>query len=96
MAVRAGTGPSDLQDVRMLTLDKPDGWITFDVSSEPNDEGEGLCVPFSIPSKRRDLMLRSKPVHAYLLQVIVVANHMNGKDTHVRGMRVLGPVEYVP
>ena len=41
------------------------------------------------------LIFSSKPVHAYVLQVIILANHMNGKDTHVRGLRVLGPVEYV-
>jgi len=76
MAVRAGTGQSDFQDVRVVTLDKPDGWLTFDVSAEPNDDGEGF-----------------KPVNAYILQVIVLANHMNGKDTHVRGLRVLGPLE---
>jgi len=77
LAIRAGTGPSDLQDVRMATLDKPEGWITFDVSSELiGDEEEGF-----------------KPVYAYILQIIVVANHMSGKDTHVRGLRVLGPVE---
>ncbi|TCD62897.1 anaphase promoting complex subunit doc1 [Steccherinum ochraceum] len=76
MAVRAGTGPSDFQDVRVVTLDKPDGWLTFDVSAEPNEDGEGF-----------------KPVNAYILQVIVLANHMNGKDTHVRGLRVLGPLE---
>ncbi|KAI3604593.1 anaphase-promoting complex [Moniliophthora roreri] len=76
LAIRAGTGPSDLQDVRIITLEKPDGWLTFDVSSEPNEDGDGL-----------------KPVFAYVLQVIIVANHMNGKDTHVRGLRVLGPIE---
>ncbi|KAF7295149.1 Anaphase-promoting complex subunit 10 [Mycena indigotica] len=76
LAIRAGTGPSDLQDVRMVTFDRPDGWITFDVSSESAEEGDGL-----------------KPVFAYVLQVIVVANHMGGKDTHVRGLRVLGPVD---
>ena len=42
LAIRAGTGPSDLQDVRVITLDKPVGWITFDVSSEPNENGDGL------------------------------------------------------
>ncbi|RDB29396.1 Anaphase-promoting complex subunit 10 [Hypsizygus marmoreus] len=76
LAIRAGTGPSDLQDVRVVTLEKPEGWITFDVTSEPNEEGDGLS-----------------PVHAYVLQVIIAANHMSGKDTHVRGLRVLGPVE---
>lgn len=37
----------------------------------------------------------SKPVHAYVIQVVILANHMNGKDTHVRGLRVLGPLERV-
>jgi hypothetical protein len=44
--VRAGTSPGDLQEVRAVTLDRPDGWITFDVSAEPTDDGEGLCVFF--------------------------------------------------
>ncbi|KAI0926412.1 hypothetical protein AcW1_008593 [Taiwanofungus camphoratus] len=76
IAVRAGTGPSDLQDVRVVTLDKPDGWITFDVSAEPSEDGDGF-----------------KPVYAYVLQVYILANHMNGKDTHVRGLHVLGPLD---
>jgi anaphase-promoting complex subunit 10 len=42
MCIRAGTGPADLQDVRVVTLEKPDGWITFDISSEAHDDGEGL------------------------------------------------------
>jgi anaphase-promoting complex subunit 10 len=46
--VRAGTSAGDLQEVRAVTLDRPDGWITFDVSAEPGDDGEGLCVPIPI------------------------------------------------
>ena len=42
IAVRAGTGPVDLQDVRILQVEKPDGWITFDVCMEPNEDGDGL------------------------------------------------------
>ena len=42
---------------------------------------------------QRSLTTFSKPIHAYILQVIILANHMNGKDTHVRGMRILGPIE---
>jgi len=77
LAIRAGTGPSDLQDVRVATLDKPEGWITFDVSSELIGDEEDVF----------------KPVYAYVLQIIVVTNHMSGKDTHVRGLRILGPIE---
>jgi anaphase-promoting complex subunit 10 len=39
--VRAGTGPGDMQDLRYLHMEKPDGWITFDVTVEPTEEGEG-------------------------------------------------------
>ncbi|KAI0035507.1 anaphase-promoting complex subunit 10 [Vararia minispora EC-137] len=76
LSIRAGTGPGDMQETRIITADKPDGWITFDICTEPNDDGEGF-----------------RPIHAYVLQVVVLGNHMNGKDTHVRGMRVLGPLE---
>ncbi|OAX33882.1 galactose-binding like protein, partial [Rhizopogon vinicolor AM-OR11-026] len=83
LTIRAGTGPSDLQDVRVASLEKPDGWITFDVLAK--NAACNLCIVN--PSS-------SKPVHAYVLQVIVVQNHMSGKDTHMRGLRVLGPQEY--
>lgn len=39
------------------------------------------------------LFVLSKPIHAYILQVVVLSNHMSGKDTHVRGMRILAPNE---
>jgi anaphase-promoting complex subunit 10 len=82
----------DLQDVRVASLDKPDGWVTFDVSSEPNEDGDGLYVNFAIVLFSFPI-LASKPVYGYVLQIIVVANHMSGKDTHVRGLRILGPAE---
>ncbi|KAF5341874.1 hypothetical protein D9611_001679 [Ephemerocybe angulata] len=76
LAIRAGTGSSDLQEVKIMTFEKPEGWVEFDISSEPNDDGEGMC-----------------PVYAYVIHIIVAQNHMSGKDTHVRGLRVLGPID---
>jgi len=31
------------------------------------------------------------PIPAYHLRIVIVANHLNGKDTHVRGLKVYGP-----
>ncbi|KAH9848426.1 anaphase-promoting complex subunit 10 [Lenzites betulinus] len=76
MCIRAGTGPVDMQDLRIVSLDKPNGWVTFDVCLEPNEDGEGL-----------------KPIDLHVLQILIMNNHMNGKDTHVRGVMVLGPLE---
>ena len=47
-----------------------------------------------IANRRR--ILCSKHIEAYVLQVIILANHMNGTDTHVRGLKILGPEECVP
>ncbi len=41
ICVRAGTGPVDIQDLRIVSLDKPDGWVTFDICMEPSEDGEG-------------------------------------------------------
>ncbi|GAA6023943.1 hypothetical protein JCM11491_000298 [Sporobolomyces phaffii] len=32
-----------------------------------------------------------QPIRAHLVQIAIISNHMNGKDTHVRGVRVYAP-----
>ncbi|KZT42182.1 anaphase-promoting complex, subunit 10 [Sistotremastrum suecicum HHB10207 ss-3] len=75
VCVRAGTSLNEMQDVRMVSFEKPNSWIAFDISSEPTEDGD-TC----------------KPLHVFVVQVVIMGNHMNGKDTHVRGLRILGPV----
>lgn len=31
------------------------------------------------------------PIHTWLVQISILANHQNGKDTHVRGCLIWGP-----
>lgn len=37
--------------------------------------------------------VRREPVKAHLLQIAILTNHLNGKDTHIRGLRVFAPRE---
>lgn len=32
-----------------------------------------------------------EPIEVFVLQVCILSNHLNGKDTHIRGMKVFGP-----
>jgi len=32
-----------------------------------------------------------QPIRAHLIQIAIISNHMNGKDTHVRGVRIFAP-----
>ena len=83
----------DLQDIRIVTLEKPEGWYTFDVSAEPSDDADPAYEAQNREAMENLAIPTRKPVHAHILQIIVIANHMNGKDTHVRGLKVLGPLE---
>jgi len=74
VCVRAGTGANDIQDIRLVTFEKPNGWKEMDLSPEAMEDGEG-----------------NKPLQAYIVQIYILANHMNGKDSHIRGMKILGP-----
>ncbi|KAG8999203.1 anaphase promoting complex subunit doc1 [Tulasnella sp. JGI-2019a] len=78
LLIRAGTGLHDLQDIKSVSMEQPRGWIQFDVGSEPEGGDDSE---------------RMKPLFMYVLQVVIAANHQNGKDTHVRGLAVLGPKE---
>ncbi len=41
LLIKAGTGLYDLQDVKTITMDKPTGWITFDVGTDRAKDGHG-------------------------------------------------------
>jgi hypothetical protein len=34
---------------------------------------------------------RSEPLKAYFVQLAVISNHQNGRDTHIRQVKVFGP-----
>ncbi|BGP39238.1 hypothetical protein JCM10450v2_003194 [Rhodotorula kratochvilovae] len=78
ISIRAGTYHGDLHEVRWVELGQPKGWqvLRLNGSARPGEE----------PSATDD-----DPIRAHLIQVAIISNHMNGKDTHVRGIRVFAP-----
>ncbi|XP_033082271.1 anaphase-promoting complex subunit 10-like, partial [Trachypithecus francoisi] len=34
-----------------------------------------------------------KPTHAFMIQIVVLASHQNGRDTHMRQIKIYTPVE---
>lgn len=67
------------RQVRYEEFDKPNGWIL--ISLRPMDSGDEEGV------------VEGPPIPAHHLRVVIVANHLNGKDTHVRGLKVFGPMK---
>mmetsp|Transcript_8278 Transcript_8278/g.9781 ORF Transcript_8278/g.9781 Transcript_8278/m.9781 type:complete len:185 (-) Transcript_8278:174-728(-) len=72
LSVRAGTTFHDLEEVHLLELDEPNGWIFVPIGEIANHGGQ-------------------KVLRAHFLQIEVLAMHQNGRDTHIRQVKVYGP-----
>lgn len=82
----AGMGVHDIQDFAEMTFEQPTGWINVDLSNvgpiEPGGE-EDEEGPF------KEIDWSKRPVlRAFLVQVRILENHQNGKDTHLRAVQL--------
>jgi len=75
ISLRAGTYHGDLHEVRYIEMTQPQGWMHFKLSGRVSD-AEGE---------------EDDPIRAHLLQICIISNHLNGKDSHVRGVRIFAP-----
>ena len=71
ISVRGGTNFNDLQEIEVVELQEPSGWIV-------------------IPLKD----LNERLVRTFMLQIAVLQNHQQGRDTHLRQIKVHSPVEH--
>ncbi|CAG2165516.1 unnamed protein product [Oppiella nova] len=70
ISVRAGNHFHDLQEVELMDLSEPNGWVVIPLK----DSNEA-------------------PIRAFLIQIAVLSNHQNGRDTHIRQIKVHSPVQ---
>jgi len=73
ISVRSGTNFNDLQEIEVIDLNEPAGWVV-------------------IPLKD----LNERLVRAFMVQIAIIANHQQGRDTHLRQIKVHSPVEKRP
>ncbi|KAK4632370.1 Anaphase-promoting complex subunit 10 [Fulvia fulva] len=80
----AGMGIHDIQEFAEMSFEQPTGWIDVDFSNVgPIEEEEGE------PDTPREIDWSKRPVlRAFLVQVRILENHQNGKDTHLRAVQL--------
>lgn len=37
--------------------------------------------------------IRDKPIRTFMIQIAVISNHQNGRDTHMRQIKIHSPIE---
>ena len=81
----AGMGVHDIQDFAEMSFEQPTGWIDVDFSNvgpiEPGEDDN------DDPNKEIDWS-RRPVLRAFLVQVRILENHQNGKDTHLRAVQL--------
>lgn len=79
----AGLGVHDLQEFAEMSFEKPRGWIDVDFAKVgPMPDNGTDPVTGEIDWLNRPVL------RAFLVQVRIIENHQNGKDTHLRGLQI--------
>jgi len=73
VSVRCGTNFNDLQEIEVVELKEPSGWV-------------------KIPLKD----LNDRLVRSFMVQIAVLSNHQQGRDTHLRQIKIYSPVVNQP
>lgn len=81
----AGMGVHDILEFAEMSFEQPTGWIDVDFSNvgpiEDEDEFD--------ENGPREIDWSKRPVlRAFLVQVKILENHQNGKDTHLRAVQL--------
>lgn len=81
----AGMSVHDIQEFAEMSFEQPTGWIDVDFSGvgpiEPTQDQEAESL--------KDIDWSKRPVlRAFLIQIRILENHQNGKDTHLRAVQL--------
>ncbi|XP_065201550.1 anaphase-promoting complex subunit 10 [Planococcus citri] len=71
ISIRAGTNFNDLQEIEVIDLHEPVGWVKIALKD-----------------------MHDRPIRTFMIQVAVISNHQNGRDTHMRQIKVHSPVDH--
>lgn len=81
VSFRVGNSYYDLQEIKTVELEEPQGWVVIPLAHRPRDAEGGAEGGGGPPGF----------VRAHCLQIAVLSNHQNGRDTHLRQVKVFGP-----
>lgn len=80
IAIKSGTSLHDLVDLTAIELHEPVGWVSV-----------SLTNPESNIPDMKDTSEGSGPLRTHYLQVKMISMHQNGRDAHIRQIKILGP-----
>ena len=75
ISIRVGSTFHDLQEIHVEELNEPSGWVTILPPAQTAKADEGANIG----------------LRTHFIQVAILANHQNGRDTHIRQIKIYTP-----
>jgi len=93
IAVKAGTTLSDLEIVAIVQLAEPRGWVHIRLGNQTAMAAAAAAAAHGDADAPSRLGIMDRVTRAHVIMVMVDANHQGGRDTRVRHLRLVGPVD---
>jgi len=81
VCIETGMTLQDLLTVSVVELQEPVGWCIIPLEAPPDP----------LQSVVEDVAHGQQPIRTHLVQISVLSMHQNGRDTHVRQVKLYGP-----
>ncbi|KAH8913782.1 hypothetical protein BT69DRAFT_1344115 [Atractiella rhizophila] len=86
ISIRCGTNLGDLNECVVAELNKPKRWQHFSLVQGQLGMSDSPAGMMDDKEKEKDVARIST------LQIAVLSNHLNRKDTHIRSIRIFSPL----
>ena len=89
ISVRIGSGYFDLQEIQLVDLREPEGWVQIPLALRETEAEKNLSSAVTLRDK--SFGGATDFIRTFCLQIAVTMNHQNGRDSHIRQIKLFGP-----
>lgn len=97
LTILCGMTTQELEEIKNVELQQPVGWICIPLFTVPGDDPLDAFLVEGMKNKNEEDELKRNPMRTNVLQIRILQMHQNGKDTHMRQVKIFGPrsgIEY--
>ena len=98
IVIRAGNSYRDLKDVATKTLNEPHGWQHVRTTRLDKEKLKDIQAHYGSKKQLKNSGMEylekescEAPIRAFFIQICILQNHQNGRDTHVRQVHIYSP-----
>lgn len=90
--IKAGNTYHDLEEITSVELHEPIGWVSVPVFAKPDPLDDPIPdIDNDDDEEDSKKEKKRRALRSHLIQICVAQMHQNGRDTHVRQVKIFGP-----